>query len=231
MYTDGAIFGELINTTGDSLSRLWNTVLGFLPSLILAIIVFVIGLIVASLLEKIVERIIHYLRIDNVMRKAEVEGYLERANMKLNVGVFIGKLVYWFIVIAFLFAASDILNFTAFTGFLNDVLLYIPRVIVAVLIMLAAMVAANFVRHLVSASVASAKLHHARGLGVFAWWAIVVLGFLTALPQIGVDVMIINTLVTGLIAMLALAGGLAFGLGGKDRAAAFLGRWSEEMRK
>jgi hypothetical protein len=230
MYADGTLFGNWINTTGDSLRALWGTVLSFLPALIGAIVVFIIGLIIASLLEKVVERIVHYLRLDSVLRKAEVEGYLERANMKLNVGSFIGKLVYWFVVVAFLLAASDILNFTAFSDFLNGVLRFIPDVIVAVLIMLAALVVANFLRRLVMASVASAKLHHARGLGVLVWWVVVVFGFLTALPQIGVNSVVVNTLVTGLIAMLALAGGLAFGLGGKDRAGKFLERWSEEMK-
>jgi hypothetical protein len=103
--------------------------------------------------------------------------------------------------------------------------------VVAVLIMLAAMVVANFLRQLVTASVASAKLSHAKGLGVLTWWVVVVFGFLTALPQIGVNSGIINTLVMGLIAMLALAGGLAFGLGGRDRAAKFLERWGEEMKR
>lgn len=231
MYPDSMIFNEWVNTTGDSLRGLWGTVVGFLPALIGAVVVFIIGLIIASLLEKLVERVIFFLKIDNVMRKAEVEGYLERANIKLNVGVFMGKLVYWFIVVAFLLASSEILKFGAFSEFLKSVLAFIPNVIIATLIMLAAMVVANFLRQLVTASVASAKLNHARGLGVLVWWVVVVFGFLTALPQIGVNTAIIQTLVTGLIAMLAIAGGLAFGLGGKETAARFLNRWSEEMKK
>jgi hypothetical protein len=130
-----------------------------------------------------------------------------------------------------LLASSEILKFGAFSEFLKSVLAFIPNVIIATLIMLAAMVVANFLRQLVTASVASAKLTHARGLGVLVWWVVVVFGFLTALPQIGVNTAIIQTLVTGLIAMLAIAGGLAFGLGGKETAGRFLSRWSEEMKK
>lgn len=228
---DTGYIGQWVNLTGDSLRGLWGEVLNFLPALIGAIIIFIIGLVIASLLEKVVERIIFYLKIDNVMRKAEVEGYLERANVRLNVGTFIGKLVYWFIVVAFLLAASDILNFTAFSDFLKQVLNFIPSVIIAVLIMLAALVVANFLRQLVTASVASAKLNYAKGLGALTWWVVVVFGLLTALPQIGINSAIIQTLVMGLIAMLALAGGLAFGLGGRDHASRFLSHWSEEMKK
>lgn len=228
---DTGFLTNLISTTGDSLSNLWAQVLGFLPALIGALVIFIIGLIVASLLEKLVERIVYYLHIDSVLKKAELETYFERANIRLNVGVFLGKLVYWFILIAFLVAASDVLNFTAFSEFLSAVLAFIPNVIIAVLIMLAAMVVANFLRGLVAASVAGAKLHHAKGLGALTWWVVVVFGFLTALPQIGVNVSIIQTLVMGLIAMLAIAGGLAFGLGGKDHASRFLTKWGEEMKK
>lgn len=228
---DTGYIGQWVNLTGDSLRGLWGEVLNFLPALIGAIIIFIIGLVIASLLEKVVERIVFYLKIDNVMRKAEVEGYLERANVRLNVGTFIGKLVYWFIVVAFLLAASDILNFTAFSDFLKQVLNFIPSVIIAVLIMLAALVVANFLRQLVTASVASAKLNYAKGLGALTWWVVVVFGLLTALPQIGINSAIIQTLVMGLIAMLALAGGLAFGLGGRDHASRFLSHWSEEMKK
>ena len=222
---------SLINTTGDSLSNLWLQVQSFLPALIGAVVVFLIGLIVASLLAKLVERIVFYLRIDTVLRKAELEPYFERANIRLNVGVFLGQLVYWFMLIAFLTAASDILQFTVFSTFLKDVLAFIPNVVIAVLIMLAAMVVANFLRQLVAASVATAKFNHAKGLGALTWWVVVVFGFLTALPQIGVNIAIIQTLVMGLIAMLALAGGLAFGLGGKEHASHFLTKWGEEMKK
>lgn len=228
---DTGLLTDWVNVTGDSLRNLWAQVLGFLPALVGAIVIFLIGLIVASLLERIVERIIYYLKIDSVLKKAEIEPYFERANIRLNVGRFLGKLVYWFILIGFLLAASDVLKFTAFSDFLKEVLNFIPNVIIAVLIMLAAMVVANFLKQLVTASVASAKLHHAKGLGVLTWWIVVVFGFLTALPQVGVNTSIIQTLVMGLIAMLALAGGLAFGLGGKDHANRFLGRWADEMKK
>ena len=210
-----------------SLQGLWLTVVNFLPSLIGALIVFVIGLIVASLLERIIERIVYYLKIDSLLRKTGVETYLERANIKLNTGLFLGKIVNWFIIIAFLLAASDILNFTALSLFLRDVLLYIPNVIIAVLILLAALIVANFLKHLTRVSVMTAKMHYAKVLGTIAWWTIVIFGFLTALVQLGIAVSIINTLITGLIAMLALAGGLAFGLGGKEEAAGLLRKIKE----
>lgn len=204
--------------------------LAFLPNLIGAVVIFIVGLVVAAVLQRIVERVVYLLKIDSILRGAGVEPYFEQANIKLNVGHFVGKVVYWFIAIVFLIAASDILRFEAFSFFLRDTLIpFIPNVLVAVLIVLASLVAANFLRRLVIASVSGARMHHAKGLGTLTWWVVFVFGFLSALLQIGVAVGIINTLITGIIAMLALAGGLAFGLGGKERAARFLEKMSNDM--
>ena len=81
-----------------------------------------------------------------------------------------------------------------------------------------------FLKNLIQASVKSARLHHAGFLGSLAWWSVMVFGLLAALTQLGIAVSIINSLVTGFVAMLALAGGIAFGLGGKDLAADLLSK-------
>jgi hypothetical protein len=121
------------------------------------------------------------------------------------------------------------LGFKTLSSFLVSVLLYIPNVVVGVLIMLVTVVVANFLKKTVKSSVMSAKLHSAGFLGTLAWWAIVIFGFATALGQIGLDVTILNTVITGIIVMFALAGGIAFGLGGKDAAARAIERFQEQV--
>lgn len=212
-----------------SLQNLWIVVLGFLPSLIGALVIFIVGLIVAAGLGSLVEKVVAALKLDALLRKLGLEEYTRRANMELNSGHFVGRIVYWFLVLAFLLAASDILGFYALSSFLRDVLLYVPNLVIAVLIMVAAFVAANILQGLVRASVMAAKLHAAKFLGGGVWWVVMVFGGLAALFQLGVATSIINTLITGLIAMLALAGGLAFGLGGKDYAAHLMKRLQDEL--
>ena len=140
-------------------------------------------------------------------------------------------MAYWFLTIVFILAATDILGLFGISLFLRDVLAYIPSIIIAVLIMLAAFVLANFSKSVVKASVMSARLHASKFLGTLAWWTIVVFGFLAALIQLGIAVTILNTLITGLIAMIALAGGIAFGLGGKDYAAYLLEKLRRETEE
>lgn len=211
-----------------SLQNLWLELASFLPDLIGAVIVFFLGLIVAATLEKLVERVAHHLKIDVLLRKLGVEMYLNRANIELDSGHFLGKVTYWFIVLAFVLAASDILGFIALSAFINSVLFYIPNVVVAALIMITALIAANFLKGLVAASVMGVRLHAGKFLASLIWWVIFVFGLLVSLSQLGVATTIIETVVAGVIAMVALAGGLAFGLGGKDIAASVLERLRSE---
>lgn len=212
-----------------SLQNLWFQVAGWLPSLVGSVLVFIVGLIVAAGLSSLVERVLAAVKLDSLLRKLGVEEYTKRADLELNSGHFAGQMVYWFIVLAFMLAASDILGFYALSGFIRDVMLYLPNLAIAVLIMLAALVVANLAMHLVRSSVMGAKLHSAKFLGSAAWWVIMTFGGLASLMQLGIAVSIINTMVTGLIAMMALAGGLAFGLGGKDYAAHLLSKLQNEL--
>ena len=210
-----------------SLQNVWIQFANFLPNLIGALIVLIIGLIVAAGLGALVEKVFEALRLDTFLEKLGLKPFFERAGLRLRGSFFLGRLVYWFIVIAFLLAACSSLGLYALSNFLSAVLGYLPNVIAAVLIMLAAVVLANFIRRIVTASVLSAKLHAAHFLGTLTWWAIVIFGFLAALTQLQIAVTIIQSIVTGFIAMLALAGGLAFGLGGRDYASHLLGRLRE----
>ena len=214
-----------------SLQNLWAILVSFLPSLIGAVIIIIVGVIVAALLHRVVERIIYYLKLDTLLRRLGAENYLQRAHLTLNSGHFMGRVTYWFVLLAFVLAASDILKFVALSGFIRDVLNYIPDILAAILIILASLIAANFLRGLVRASVLGAQLHAAKALGTLTWWVVIVFGLLTALLQLGIAVSIINTIITGLIAMLALAGGLAFGLGGREYAAHLIERLRAETEK
>ena len=210
-----------------SLQGLWVGVVDFLPNLIGALVILVIGLVVAAGLGTLVEKIFDALKLDTFLGKLGIVPYVERAGLRLRGARFLGQLVDWFLVVAFLLAASDVLGLSALSGFLRDVLFYIPNIVVAVLIMLATVVVGNFLKRVVVASVMSAKLHAAHFLGTLTWWSVVVFGLLAALVQLNIAVSIINSLITGFIAMLALAGGLAFGLGGRDYAAHLLNKLKE----
>ncbi len=221
-------FQNLASTLYESLIGVWAGVIAFLPKLIGAIIVLIIGLIIAAVFGTVVEQIIKGIKLDTLLKKIGVDTYIERGGIKLNSGRFLGRIVYWFFVIAFVLAFTNILGLDVFSSFLQQVLLYIPNIVVAILIMIATFVVANFIRTLTTASVMSAKLQASKFLGTFIWWVIVVFGTITALMQLGINVYVLQTIITGIIAMLALAGGIAFGLGGKDYAARLIEKLKQQ---
>lgn len=202
-----------------SFQSLWFGVADFIPRLVLAVIVFIIGWIVAVSLGKTVSQILVFLKIDRVLQKTGIEEPLARGGLRLNSGAFIGGLVKWFFLVVFLVASVDILGLNQVTAFLKDVvLLYLPNVIVAALILLAAAILADTLQKVTTSSAKAARLKSANFLGGIVKWAIWLFAIMAALSQLGIAGLMIQTLFTGLVAMLAIAGGLAFGLGGKESA-------------
>ena len=219
-------WGEAITV---SLLGLWERFVNFLPALVGAILVFVAGWIVAVALGKAVEHIVKIIRIDDVVEKAGTKGRLRKAGVELNIAKFFGELVKWFLILVFLMAATDILHLVQVTSFLNSIVLYLPNVIVAAVILAVAFLVGNFAYAVIKGSTKIAGIVSATLLATIAKWAIVIFGFLAALIQLGVASSLINTIFIGFVAMLSLAGGLAFGLGGKDEAALILKKLRHEI--
>ena len=219
-------WGEAITL---SLLNLWERFINFLPALLGAVLVFVAGWIVAVALGKAVEHIVKVIRIDDVIEKAGTKGRLRKAGVELNIAKFFGGLVKWFLILVFLMAATDILHLMQVTSFLNSIVLYLPNVIVAAVILAIAFLIGTFAYAVIKGSTKVAGIVSATLLATIAKWAIVIFGLLAALVQLGVASSLINTIFIGFVAMLALAGGLAFGLGGKDEAALILKKLRREI--
>ncbi len=212
-----------------SLQNLWQGFVIFLPTFLGSLVILFVGLVIAAGIARIVEKLVDALKLDRLLEQLGLGKVLERADVRLHSGRFVGVLVQWFFIIVTLLAVSDILGLMAFSDFLTQVLFYVPNIVIAVLIMLAGVVAAAFLSKLVRASVMAAKLHSAHFLGALTKWSILVFAFLAALSQLGVAGALVNTLMMGFVAMLAIAGGLAFGLGGRDVAATGLEKMRDEI--
>ena len=224
----------ILQTWGDvivaSLQEVWLSLASFIPLLVGALVVFLVGWVVAVALGKAVEQVVRALRVDALLHKLDIGHAVERAGWRLNTGAFVGWLVKWSLAIAFLLASVNILGLTAVSDFLKDILLYVPNVIVAALILVIAALVADVVERAVRGSVEAAG-YRGSLVGITARWAIWVFAFFAILPQLGIATALVQTLVTGLVAALAIAFGLAFGLGGKETASAFLERMRSELRR
>ena len=205
-----------IDTFVQSLQNLWLAFTGFIPSLFWAFIVFLVGWILAAVLSKAVMRVLETVQVDRLFDQLGVMKYLHDAGVSWEFSSIVGSLVRWFFIIAAFLAAVDILGLAELSGFITDILLYIPNIIVAAFILLVAAVLASFLERVVTASMKATSMGPVKFVGVVIRWSIWGFAILAALAQLGVATGLVQTLFTGFVAMLALAGGLAFGLGGQS---------------
>lgn len=219
------IVSQSATAVSGSFNDLWYTVAAFLPAILAAIIVFLIGWIVGVILYRVVVEIVRVLKIDEALKAAGMNDAAKHAGFNLDIGKFLGTLVEWFIILVFLVASLDILGLTRVTIFLQTVvLLYLPQVIVASLILILGAILAEVVRGLVSGSARAAGARSGNFAGTVAKWAIWITAIMAALTQLGIATELLQTLFTGVVIALSLAFGLAFGLGGRDAAARVIER-------
>lgn len=206
---------------------LWQEVLRFLPEILLALVVLIIGWIIAGSLKHLVERIFTALKVNEALDAAGLDTLTHKAGYQLKAGQFVGSLVKWFVIVVFFIAALDILNLDQVNLFFREVVLgYLPKVIVAVLILLVAVVVANVAGKSVAAGARATGFGAADMLGSVARYAILVFAVLAALSQLEIAPEMVQILFMGIVFAAALAAGLAFGLGGRDAAARYIEKMS-----
>lgn len=209
---------------------MWYTVAQLLPSVVAAVLIFVIGWILGVVMYRVVEQVVKVLRLDEALKATGANDAAREAGLHINIGAFLGTLVQWFVVIVFLMTSLELLGFSRVTIFLQQVvLLYLPQVIVAVLILVLAAVVAEAARNIIASTARAAGSHSGNLAGAVAKYAIWVTAILAVLNQLGIATEFVQTLFTGIVVALALGFGLAFGLGGKDAAARTIERVRSEI--
>ncbi len=203
----------------NSVQALAGGVADLVPKLIAALLFVIVGWIFGAAVGRVVEQLVAAMKADEWLAKAGVDKFLERAGYKLNAGAFVGWLAKIFFIIVFLVPALNILGLGQVNVFLTQVLIYIPQVIVAAITLFVASIAAGLLSGMVSGGTKAIGSSVSAMLGSLTRWAIWIFAIMIALSQLGIAAQYMSILFTGIVAMLALAGGLAFGLGGKDAAA------------
>jgi small-conductance mechanosensitive channel len=225
------VFTTWADVLSQSFQNLFFGLANFVPSVIVAIVIFVVGWLVGAGLGRVVAQIVDSLRIDQALKSTGIERVLSRAGFELSSGMFLGFLVRWFFIIVFLVASLQVLNLTQVNDFLTTVVLgYLPRVIAAVLILLVAAVVAEAAQRVVAGSAKAAALHSAGFLGKVARYAIWIFAILVALDQLNVASAFVQTMFTGVVIAASIAIGLAFGLGGQASAARYLEHLQSEIK-
>lgn len=224
---------NLLTQSGDALTQAFQGLLGglidFVPKLVIAIIIFVLGWVIGAFLDKVVSQVIKSIKVDKALSNIGIDEVVEQTGYHLNSGEFIGGLVRWFVIVVFLVASVNVLGLSQINIFLNTIVLqFLPRVIVSALVLLIAAVLSDVTQKVVYASAKGTGITSAHFLGLIAKWAIWIFALLVVMNQLGVGAEFAQILFTGVVFMLSLAGGLAFGLGGRDTAGKILDKISRD---
>ncbi|MBI2673907.1 MAG: hypothetical protein HYX23_01340 [Candidatus Zambryskibacteria bacterium] len=213
-----------------SFQNLWVGVVEFVPNLVVAVIILILGWLVGALFDRAIWQVFKSLKIDEALRRAGFDSFMRRGGINLDSGAFIGGLVKWFVIVMFLIAALDVLGLSQVNLFLQEVVLsYLPQVLAAALVLLVAGVIGDVTGHVVVTAARTAGIGSAHFVGAVAKWAIWIFAILVALSQLGIAVAFSQTLFTGIVIAVSLALGLSFGLGGQDAATRFIEKVRGEM--
>lgn len=181
--------------------------------------VVIVGLIIANILANLIHRLVIWSRVDHALRSTNAStGNIDKQTVKFRMADIASLIVRWAVILLTVAIAANILGWTQVTEFMESIVAYLPNIAAAILLLIGGYLLGNFVAGLVSGMNDSLGRRTANVLSNVARWAIIVFAAMAALIQLGIAESIIQIAFIGLTAMLALAGGLAFGLGGRDKA-------------
>lgn len=189
-------------------------IVSFVPKFAAGAVILVVGIIVASIFKQLLNEVFKTLKVEALLHKYGVPEMKEEFSWS-NI---LSEIVRWFVIVVFLIPTADVWGLPQIITVLNQFLLYVPNVFVAAIIALVGFAFARIVHDVVLASSHGVSKDAARGIASVARWAIAVFVILAVLNQLGVASDLVRILFTGFVAMLAISGGIAFGLGGQGAA-------------
>ena len=199
----------------------------FIPTLIGALVILIVGWIVAKIIKGIVNRILQVVRFDLVAEKAGVSNILSKGGIKLTARQMISGLAYWLVMIMVLVMLVNALGLTVASQLLEGLLAYIPKVIAAIFVLVLGMFLGNIVSGVVRTAASNANFPKPEMLGNISQWSIVIFAAIISLRQLGIAPLLVTTTFNIFFGGVCLALALAFGIGGKDFAAKYL----EELKR
>jgi hypothetical protein len=198
-------------------------IVNFIPKFILGLIIILVGIILASILKQVILGILKALKVEALLKRygvPEAKGDLTWVNL-------LSEIVRWFVILIFLVPTADIWGLPRVGVLLNEFLLYLPNVLVAAIIALVGFVLARLAHDVILASAKGLSAEASNTIASVTRWSIIIFVVLVVLNQLGVATDLIRILFIGFVAMLAISGGIAFGLGGQGVARDIL----ETLRK
>ena len=223
-----------IRDTGEAvIYSLWNALnhfISFLPALIGAAVILIIGWLISGLVANLLERALKVVGLEGAVERSGIGDFVRRSGTKMTVSGIISTLIKYFIFLIFVQAAANVIGIPQLTEIINRIILFIPNVVVAMAIIVIGSLIARFLSALVRSSVSELGVGNPNLLATLTQYIIIGFSVIAAIDQLGIAATLVNTLLIGLIGSVALAVGLAFGLGGREVAAQITQKWYNDSQ-
>ncbi|KRW58014.1 mechanosensitive ion channel family protein [Pseudomonas sp. TTU2014-080ASC] len=205
-----------------AMTALWTKVAGFIPNLFVALILVLLGFVVAKLLDTLLSKLLGKVGLDRLMAGTGLTKLLSRAGIQAPVSTLIGKIVYWFVLLIFLVSAAESLGLERVSATLDVLALYLPKVFGAALLLLGGVLLGHLVSGLVRGAAEGVGLEYAHGLGRIAQGLVIIISISVAIGQLEVKTDLLNNVIAIVLISAGLAVALALGLGSRDIASQIL---------
>ncbi len=213
-----------------SLYNALNRFISFLPALIGALLIVVIGWFISGFIARLIERGLKAVGLESAVEGSGIGEFVRRSGTTMTTSGIIAALIKYSIFLIFVQAAANVLGIPQITEITNSIILYIPNVIVAIAIIVIGTFIAQFLSGLVRSSVSELGVGNPNLLAKLTQYAVVGFSIIAAINQLGIAETVVNTLFFGLVGAIALAVGLAFGLGGREVAADITKKWYDSSQ-
>ena len=218
---------EWKNLVIEPVTQMLTRILAYLPVLLGALVILIVGWIVAKAIRRLVDWLLKLIRFDMLADKAGISAILRKGNLEITAREVVSSIVYWLVIIMVLVMTVDALGLPKSSDVLESLFAYVPKVIAALLVLVVAMFLASFVSGIVRTAAGNANLPKPEILAGISRWAIIIFAVTISLEQLGIAPLLVTATFNIILGSICLALALAFGLGGKDAAAKYL----EELKQ
>lgn len=209
---------NILKVLEDSYSTLFDQIAAFIPNLIGALVILIVGWIIAKIIKTLVIKLLGVLRVDKVTEKAKVDKFLADGGIQLSAIQILGAMFYWLILLIVILAAFDTLGLTGASELFNEIILFIPNIIVAAFVLIFGFFMANVISQVAVTYLSNINVKHADVIGGFIQYGFILFVISVTLTQLNIGKEIISLAFMLLFGAVCLAFALAFGLGARDHA-------------
>lgn len=202
-----------------------------IPKILAFVVIVVAGWFLASLVERGLAAMLRGVRFNELARRAGLTDFVQKMGLDTDPAGLIGLVAKWFVRLIALVVGFDALGLPAVSEVLQQLLLWLPNLVVALMVLVIGGLAARAFGNLVRGTASEAGLDNAQFLAKLASTVVWVFATLVAVNQLGIATELVNILFTAVVGALALGLGLAFGLGGRETAAEILNKWYRKAQE